>query len=155
MSLEPLAFVISFLIFKREPHQMTQIENASLTQITVNPYLPPFSTTLFEIVVFTFIMITFYFIFRGSRLVRGKFALLLIAIYGVVLQLFLTPYEYTTSRLLPNGTVNYVVYTSQANIVSALDIIAGVILVLAVVYVILDHLRGFGKGDEEEGVIDL
>lgn len=134
---------------------MVQVENASLTQITVNPYLPPFSTTLFEIVIFTFIMITLYLIFRGSGLVRRRLVLLLIAIYVIVLQLFFTPYEYTTSRLLPNGTVDYVVYTSQANIVMALDVLAGLMLVLAVVYIIIDYLRGFGKSDEEEGVIDL
>lgn len=134
---------------------MAQVVNASLTQIIANPYLPPFSTTLFEIVIFTFIMITLYLIFRGSGLVRRRLVLLLIAIYVVVLQLFFTPYEYITTRLLPNGTVDYVVYTSQANIVMALDILAGLMLVLAVVYIIIDYLRGFGKSDEEEGVIDL
>ncbi|AON96528.1 hypothetical protein ATV_gp51 [Bicaudavirus pozzuoliense] len=134
---------------------MAQVENVSLSQIIANPYLPPFSTTLFEIVIFTFIMITLYLIFRGSGLVRRRLVLLLIAIYVIVLQLFFTPYEYTTARLLPNGTVDYVVYTSQANIVMALDVLAGLMLILAVVYIILDYLRGFGKGDEEEGVIDL
>ncbi|MCY0882302.1 MAG: hypothetical protein OWQ50_00435, partial [Acidianus infernus] len=60
---------------------MAQVVNASLTQIIANPYLPPFSTTLFEIVIFTFIMITLYLIFRGSGLVRRRLVLLLIAIY--------------------------------------------------------------------------